>query len=112
MTPNRPEVTRPVLAICGHSGAGKTTLIERLAPCNVSVFERLSAPEPAVKKFLKRSAPRDCLPAPISTYPLSAAQIGLGGRIQHIGQYPASWAAGLYSKPLPNRRLGAAVEFW
>lgn len=32
MTPNRPEVTRPVLAICGHSGAGKTTLIERLVP--------------------------------------------------------------------------------
>ena len=42
-----------------YDNAGNLLGVEMLAPCNVSVFERLSAPEPAVKKFLKRSAPRD-----------------------------------------------------
>ncbi len=42
-----------------YDNAGNLLGVEMLAPCKVSAFERLSAPEPAVKKFLKRSAPRD-----------------------------------------------------
>ena len=42
-----------------YDNAGNLLGVEMLTHCKVSVFERLSAPEPAVKKFLKRSAPRD-----------------------------------------------------
>jgi len=42
-----------------YDNAGNLLGVEMLAPCKVSVFDRISAPEPHVKKFLKRSAPRD-----------------------------------------------------
>ena len=42
-----------------YDNAGNLLGVEMLAPCKVSVFDKIAAPEPAVKKFLKRSAPRE-----------------------------------------------------
>ncbi|MFM9962056.1 MAG: DUF2283 domain-containing protein [Planctomycetaceae bacterium] len=33
--------------------------IEMLAPCKASVLNKIAAPEPTVKKFLKRASPRE-----------------------------------------------------
>ena len=49
-----------------YDNAGNLLGVELLAPCKATVFDKIAASEPAdseprVKKFLKRSAPRDMI---------------------------------------------------
>ena len=53
-------------AFADYDNAGNLLGVEILAPCKATVFDRIAASEPAdsgpvVKKFLKRSAPRDMI---------------------------------------------------